>query len=143
MVNTENVVREVVDLTPLLRRQILRPMETCAQPRIAPAQLSILTILKENGPHTMAQLGREISVCRQQMTGLIEELRQKGLVNRTQGKKDRRTVIVELTDRGRQMMEDREKEVMRALYPIFDRYSEQEKARLIETARAMRAIMHG
>ena len=142
MVNTENVVREVIDLTPLFRRRVLRPMES-AQPRIAPGQLSILTILKESGPHTMAQLGRQIFVCRQQMTGLIEELLQKGLVTRSQGKKDRRTVLIEITDRGLEMVKKREEEMMRALYPIFDGYSEEEKARLIETARAMRAIMHG
>ena len=140
---TERVVREVIDLTPLLRRNILRPMEACAQPRMAPGQASILMILKENGPHTMAQLGREIMVCRQQMTGLIEELLQKGLVTRSRGDRDRRTVLIEITDRGLELVEEREQEMMRALYQILDRYSEKEKARLAETARAMREIMHG
>ena len=143
MVDTEHVVREVIDLTPLLRREILRPMDTCGQSRIAPGQMNILSCLMENGPQTMAQLGRQICVCRQQMTGLIEELIQKGLVNRARGEKDRRTVVVGLTERGRETMREREQEMMRALYPIFDRYTDQEKESLMLTARTMREIMHG
>ena len=144
VVDTEHLVREVIDLTPHLKRHILRPMETAGQARVAPNQLGILSSLMENGPQTMAQLGRQICVCRQQMTGLIDELIRKGLVARNRGETDRRTVKIELTDQGLEMMREQEREMMRALYPIFDRYSEERKAGLIETARTMRDIIaHG
>ncbi|MEA4899956.1 MarR family winged helix-turn-helix transcriptional regulator [Bacillota bacterium Meth-B3] len=144
VVDTERLVREVIDLTPLLKRHILRPMETAGHSRVAPNQLSILSSLMENGPQSMARLGRQICVCRQQMTGLIDELIRKGLVERSRGEMDRRTVTIELTDQGREMVLEQEREMMRALYPIFDRYSEERKAGLIETARTMRDIIaHG
>ena len=96
VVDTELVVREVLGLTPLIQRNVLRPMERCGS-RMGPNQLVILRLLREHGPLTMAQLGRALSVCRQQMTLHIEELIRKGLVTRAQGEKDRRTVVVALT----------------------------------------------
>ena len=128
MVDTELVVREVLGLTPLIQRNVLRPMERCGS-RMGPNQLVILRLLGEHGPLTMAQLGRAISVCRQQMTGHIDELLRKGLVTRSQGEKDRRTVLVAITDRGRETLEQQEQEAMRALYPIFDGYSQAPKSR--------------
>lgn len=141
-VETERLVREVLHLTPLLRHNIFRPMERCGS-RMGPNQQVILGLLKERGPQTMAQLGRALSVCRQQMTLHIEELIRKGLVTRAQGEKDRRTVLIALTDRGLEALERQEREAMRALYPIFDGYSQAQKAGLLETARTMREIMHG
>ena len=141
-VETERLVREVLHLTPLLRHNIFRPMERCGS-RMGPNQQVILGLLKERGPQTMAQLGRALSVCRQQMTLHIEELIRKGLVTRAQGEKDRRTVLIALTDRGLEALERQEREAMRALYPIFDGYSQAQKAGLLETARTMRELMHG
>ena len=141
-VETERLVREVLHLTPLLRHNIFRPMERCGS-RMGPNQQVILGLLKERGPQTMAQLGRALSVCRQQMTCHIDDLLRKGLVTRAQGEKDRRTVLIALTDRGLEALERQEREAMRALYPIFDGYSQAQKAGLLETARTMREIMHG
>ena len=123
-VETERLVREVLHLTPLLRHNIFRPMERCGS-RMGPNQQVILGLLKERGPQTMAQLGR------------------KGLVTRAQGEKDRRTVVVALTPEGEQALDSREAEMARALYPIFDRYTDAQKQGLYETARTMREIMHG
>lgn len=142
VVDTELVVREVLGLTPLIQRNVLRPMERCGS-RMGPNQLVILRLLREHGPLTMAQLGRALSVCRQQMTCHIDDLLRKGLVTRAQGEKDRRTVLIALTDRGLEALERQEREAMRALYPIFDGYSQAQKAGLLETARTMREIMHG
>lgn len=142
VVDTELVVREVLGLTPLIQRNVLRPMERCGS-RMGPNQLVILRLLREHGPLTMAQLGRALSVCRQQMTLHIEELIRKGLVTRAQGEKDRRTVVVALTPEGEQALDSREAEMARALYPIFDRYTDAQKQGLYETARTMREIMHG
>ena len=103
----------------------------------------ILGLLRENGPQTMAQLGRALSVCRQQMTWHIDELLRKGLVTRAQGEKDRRTVVIQLTPQGSQVLDSREAEMVQALYPIFDRYTDAQKQGLYETARTMREIMHG
>ena len=141
-VETERLVREVIHLTPVLRHNVLRPMERCGG-RMGPNQWVILGLLRENGPQTMAQLGRALSVCRQQMTLHIEELIRKGLVTRAQGEKDRRTVVVALTPEGEQALDSREAEMARALYPIFDRYTDAQKQGLYETARTMREIMHG
>ena len=141
-VETERLVREVLHLTPLLRHNIFRPMERCGS-RMGPNQQVILGLLKERGPQTMAQLGRALSVCRQQMTWHIDELLRKGLVTRTQGEKDRRTVVIQLTPQGGQVLDSREAEMVQALYPIFDRYTDAQKQGLYETARTMREIMHG
>lgn len=141
--NTEQLIREVIDLTPLLRSKIIRPMETCAGKRIAPGQLNILTILTERGPKTMAQLGQEMIVCRQQMTQLIESLVQKGFVAKKADRLDRRTVRVNLTEEGERYIRDVNADMTRELYPIFDGYTDEQKRNLIKTAKAMREIMMG
>jgi len=142
VVDTRALAEAVVDLSPTLKQQIIRPMETCGQTRMAPNQLAILTILKD-GPRTMASLGKNIWVCRQQMTGLIEELVKKELVTRAPGKKDKRTVEVTLTEQGLQAVRQWEEEMIRALMPVFEQYTERQKAQLMKTARTMHEIMQG
>ncbi len=142
VVDTELLVREVLGLTPLIQRHVLRPIERCAG-RMGPNQRVILRLLRESGPHTMAQLGKAISVCRQQMTGHIDELLRKGLVTRSPGERDRRTVLIAITPQGLEALDRQEREAVQVLYPIFDEYSQSQKAGLLETARTMRELMHG
>ncbi|MEF9974909.1 MAG: MarR family transcriptional regulator [Clostridia bacterium] len=141
--NTANLVKEVLELTPLIQRHVLRPIERSTGSRLAPNQFSILTILSEVGAETMVGLSRQIAVCRQQMTQLIDELAKKNLVRRTMSETDRRSVVVTITDLGLDCVKCAHQDALDALYPIFDGYTDAQKADLIQTAQTMREIMHG
>lgn len=142
-VDTARVVREVIDLAPLLRRNIVRPVDTCTVSRMPQNQMAILSSLMENGSQTMAQLARQIIVCRQQMSQLTDELEKKGLVRRRASETDRRAVRVNLTEAGMAVVGEMEVEMLRALYPVFDGYTDEQKAILLDAAQAMRQVMHG
>ncbi|MEG1264789.1 MAG: hypothetical protein RSE59_11235, partial [Clostridia bacterium] len=61
--NTANLIKEVLELTPLIQRHVLRPIERSSSSRLAPNQFSILSILSEVGAETMVGLSRQIAVC--------------------------------------------------------------------------------
>lgn len=142
-VDTAQIVREVIDLTPLLRQHIVRPVEMCASKMLPANQMAVMNSLMENGSQTMAQLARQIVVCRQQMSQLIDELEKKSLVRRRASETDRRAVRVTLTEAGMAVVGEMETELIAKLYPMFDGYTDEQKVLLLSAAQAMRQIMHG
>lgn len=80
----------------LLRR--LR--EADAQSGLSPARLSALSVLTFAGPCTLGELAAAEQVTAPTMSRLVQSLEEDGLVARTSGAGDRRTVILRATKRG-------------------------------------------
>ncbi len=62
--------------------------------------LNVLTILESDGPLSMGQLAEELDVSVASMTGIIDRMHARGLVERRHGADDRRVVLVHPTDAG-------------------------------------------
>ena len=74
--------------------------------RITPQQWAVLATLAENdGPTTLAALARTLLVSKQNMTGMIARLQQLGLAERDDDPDDLRSSRVQLTRRGRALVE--------------------------------------
>ena len=69
---------------------------------ISPSQFNVLNLLRgrENGV-TQMELSRELIMHRSNMTGLVDRLEKRGLVERRANPDDRRVWRVMLTDKGR------------------------------------------
>ena len=69
-------------------------------------QMHALFILYKTGRHNMTELANLLIVTRQQLTKLIDSLVEKGLVERGDDPKNRRHVMVGLSEQGRLLVEE-------------------------------------
>lgn len=71
--------------------------------KITAPQLLCLRYLDRNGPHTPSELAREISLSQATVTGILDRLESRGLVERRRDLKDRRRVSIHLTLEGKSL----------------------------------------
>lgn len=99
-------ITERVDLRVLsaIRRIIhsvdLYSRELAARTRITAPQLVCLITLAERGEMTATTISREVFLSPSTVVGILDRLEEKGLVKRERMSKDRRVVIVSITEEG-------------------------------------------
>ena len=72
---------------------------------ITSAQLWALGILESRGPMLMRKMSEAMDVTPANITGIVDRLEEKKLVQRKSGKEDRRATIIEITPDGKAMYE--------------------------------------
>ncbi|MBV9046692.1 MAG: MarR family transcriptional regulator [Solirubrobacterales bacterium] len=91
-----------------------------------------LDILDQRGRLSAGELAREASLTSGAITAVIDRLEQAGYVQRVADPRDRRRVLVETTDRTRDMTEELFGPLAAQAMPLFERYSDQQLELLIE-----------
>lgn len=97
-----DLVAGVIQLANLLTRRLAPIFERA---KVTPQQWAILTVLEIEGPLTLAGVARRMMVSKQNMTGMIARLEQLGLAERHDDPNDLRSSRVQLTRRGRTLVE--------------------------------------
>lgn len=98
-----DLVTGVIQLANLLTRRLGPVFEKA---KITPQQWSVLSALSaEDTPVTLVALARRLGVTKQNMTGMIARLEQLGLAERYDDPQDLRSSRVQLTRRGRSVVE--------------------------------------
>ena len=69
-------------------------------------QLAALKAIQRAGSTTIGSLAREIHLGHATVTGILGRLEKNGLVKRTRGSQDRRSVLVELTEAGSRLVDE-------------------------------------
>lgn len=88
-------------------------------------QLYALTILHEKGMMNMTMLASEIDVSNQQLTKIVDVLVNKGYIERSYDKNNRRVVLVDLTPEGKDYIESMTKSIFSHLETKGVQLSEQ------------------
>ena len=103
MPEERDLVAGVIQLANLLIRRLGPVFEKA---KITPQQWSVLSALaREEGPVTLVALSRRLGVTKQNMTGMIARLEQLGLAERHEDPQDLRSSRVQLTRRGRTLVD--------------------------------------
>jgi MarR family transcriptional regulator, lower aerobic nicotinate degradation pathway regulator len=93
----------------LLRRAYQRHLAIFAQtiddPQLTAVQFAVLSANRRLGPSSMSDLGKATAIDGATVRGIIERLQARGLVELQANQDDRRKSVVELTERGRQLLE--------------------------------------
>ena len=98
-----DLVTGVIQLANLLIRRLGPVFEKA---KITPQQWSVLSALAaEEAPVTLVGLSRRLGVTKQNMTGMMSRLEQLGLAERNDDPQDLRSSRVQLTRRGRALVE--------------------------------------
>lgn len=78
--------------------RLLRPLGVSAAGGL------VLGLLRDNGPLSPSEIGARLIVTRATVTGVVDSLERRGFVRRSPNPADRRSLLVELTPEGRDVV---------------------------------------
>lgn len=90
------------------------------------AEANAINAIGPDEPKTMKQIAETLGVAFSTPTRTIDRLLEKGFVNRTVGEKDRRQLLVELTPKGKELLEDINKENLEIIRKMLKGLSDEE-----------------
>jgi DNA-binding MarR family transcriptional regulator len=100
--------------------------------------LNVLTMLDEEGPDSMSHLAEALDVSVASMTGIVDRMEKRRLVERRHEGKDRRVVLVYPTEAGRDVFGEIDQRRRMGLGKLLERLSAEELEGLLKGHRALR-----
>jgi DNA-binding MarR family transcriptional regulator len=98
------LVKEIVGaIRRLIRAVSIDSVKMSRQYSLTAPQSGVLRSLARTGPVSSAALSRELCVTPSNITGIIDRLEKKGLVQRRRNQGDRRVTLIQLTEYGQQL----------------------------------------
>jgi DNA-binding MarR family transcriptional regulator len=141
----ESVVRDVLSITPLVRRNIQRKLVRTAfaqiEHKISLPHLEIMSLLRNCGTQHIAGIGEALQIPKPQMTHLIDRLEDLKLVRRRADPADRRIVNVALTPRGRRIIDELDQAIRSSISEKLSRLSGKELSELSVSLRKLGDIL--
>jgi DNA-binding MarR family transcriptional regulator len=102
--------------------------------------LHVLTLLETSGPMSIGALAESLDVSVAAVTGIVDRMEERRLVERRHKEDDRRVVLVHPTRRGSRLFEALGRQRRAALAPILERMTDEEIAATLTGLRAMRRV---
>ncbi|QFQ03407.1 putative HTH-type transcriptional regulator YusO [Corynebacterium urogenitale] len=130
------------ELRPALSRLFLLYFRQAETFSVSQAQMSIMTILQDNGPMRISQIAHAEAIRMPTASNAINQLETMGLVTRVRDVSDRRGVRVELTDKGRTELEEIGKSRNLALARMLEHLNPEELKQAEEFAPMFDTILH-
>jgi DNA-binding MarR family transcriptional regulator len=141
----DSVVRELLSIPPLIRRIIRSKVFKSAFARIegdiSLPHFEIMRTLKETGTLHIAEIGERLQIPKPQMTHLIDRLVNLGVVARRTDAADRRVANIELTDKGKTMMEEHERLIKGSVKEKLSFINDEELQELSVSLRRLKDIL--
>jgi DNA-binding MarR family transcriptional regulator len=100
--------------------------------------LNVLTVLDFDGAMSMGHLAEALDVSVASMTGIVDRMEKRGLVERRHDEQDRRVVLVQPTQAGKAVFTVIGEQRRFGLGKILDQLSDDELAALLQGHRALR-----
>ena len=100
--------------------------------------LNVLTLIEMSGPLSMRRLAESMDVSDASVTGIVDRMEKRSLVERRRDSNDRRVVLVHATDAGRQVFADLAAHRREVLSSILDELSDEDMAALLRGMKAIR-----
>jgi DNA-binding MarR family transcriptional regulator len=133
-VDTQLVERAIVAYAQVVR--VIDPVrfQLWAERGLTMPQARVMFTLIEHGERTAGELAEEVSVSPPTITGITDRLVKQGLVERREDPRDRRIVVLCLTDEGRKLTLEIAEKSRSYLGKVFETLSE---ARLAQVCSAL------
>jgi DNA-binding MarR family transcriptional regulator len=136
---SRKLVEEVVDeLTSWNPREFLHAFRRWHQGSFSLIHLNVLTLLEAEGPQAMSRLAEALDVSVASMTGIVDRMETRGLVERRHDVSDRRVVLVHTAEGGRKVFAEIDTRRRQALHKLLDDLTDDQLAGLLSGHRALR-----
>jgi DNA-binding MarR family transcriptional regulator len=119
-------------------KDALRHMRHWPGGRLSLVHLNVMMTIDADGPLPMGALAEAMDVSQASVTGIVDRMEQRGLVERQRDGEDRRVVKVALTDEGRQLIGSLAAQRREHMAQLLDDLTEDELSGFLKGVRAMR-----
>jgi len=134
------LVAEVIDeLTSWNPREFIAAFQRWHHGSISLIHLNVLALLEGHGTLAMSKLAEALDISVASMTGVIDRMEKRGLVERRHDLEDRRVVLVHPAAGGRQLFADIDERRRLGLAKLLDSLTDADLEGLLRGHRALRA----
>ena len=131
--NEKDKINQIVWLfRRLMQGSYLYNKELNKKYQVSLPQLSSLLALHEHGSLPPSHIAKYIMVNSSTVTGIIDRLEQKGLVERSRISLDRRIITISLTEKGRKLAEHAPPPLQKKIVDGLKKLPEQEKEQIVQ-----------
>jgi DNA-binding MarR family transcriptional regulator len=128
----QNQVREIIyQIRRLMQAGELFTKELNKTYQVSAPQLHCLLALYEHGPLPPSQIARHVMVKSSTVTGIIDRLEQKDLVERLRNSPDRRVITIQLTEAGKELAKNAPFPIQHKIVDGLKKLPEKEIKRII------------
>ena len=134
------LVTQVVDeLTAWNPREFITAFQRWHAGAVSLVHLNVLTLLEASGPMPMGRLAEQLDISVASITGVIDRMESRGLVERRRDSEDRRVILVHPGKGGRKLFDDIGKRRRLGLTALLSKLDDRQLEGLLEGHRALRA----
>lgn len=124
----DRYIEEVIQVLPQVIRWFhVHRANALTKAQLNPAQFFVLDIIYDLGMQKMSQLSKQLTVSLPAVTRIVDKLYAEKMVDRIYGKKDRRVIEINITAKGKKIVEEFRKQRKQALRDIFSRLCEKDR----------------
>ena len=135
---TLEILSELMDLSVFMKKMIIRPIETSSVVNISGLQMHTLCILDRFDCINMTNLSKELMITKQQTTGIVNNLVIKGYVDRITNVNNRKEVLLNITQEGKDTIKIVKKHMTDKLYMYFDALELEDKLNIINSSKKIK-----
>ncbi|WP_028399574.1 MarR family winged helix-turn-helix transcriptional regulator [Ectobacillus panaciterrae] len=137
----EHIVNHLLSLVPLFYRKFMLPGDAVIHKNIPQSHTQILLLLHDAGTLTVSEIGSRLAISRPNMTPLLNKLIEEDFIKRHYSKKDRRVILISLTDEGEVFIKQYKQFILDKLRENLDALSEEELKQLSSSLETLQAIV--
>lgn len=101
--NLTKISEDFFVLMMLLHKKIIKLEDFMKNMAIPPSHVKVVFYLAQNGPSSVSSIARDLCISKPNMTPIIDKLLEYGYVTRYEDPKDRRVIIIEITDKAHEV----------------------------------------
>lgn len=124
--------------------QVMEPLrlKIWEERQLTVSQLRLTHLIRDRGTPSLGELAEELGITGATMSGLIDRLSRRGLVERIADMTDRRVVRVRLTDEGNRLSRELQRTGREFLRLVYERIGTDEAAELARALSSFSNVAH-
>lgn len=131
----------IFEMTMAFKTKFFNPHALSKSCEVPPSQIRVLFYLKGHGENTMSTLAHNLHISRPNLTPIIDKLLEDGYVERNANSKDRRILLISLTEKGWELLNHMNQTVIENFKERIKNLSDDEIVVLNDSAKHFLEIM--
>jgi len=134
----EKLVDKFLVFFPYIYKRFMKDMPVSI---ISKQEFGLLHLINNHDCNTMSYYSKKIMISKPNLTVVADKLIQENLIERTYDPKDRRVIILKITEKGKNVLEEHKIKIREVIVKKFDLLNDEEIKRLCELIDEMEIIL--
>ena len=139
---TKQLATSIFDFIPKLRDKFFLPVNVVRIHELSSRQSEVLLALSHTGPLTMSELAKIAFISNQLLTSVVNYLESVEYVKREPLPENKRTIKIDITDKGKSVLQTYKDRVVKELIKVLDTISDEDAEQLIQILNSFYEIIN-